>query len=1708
MEHTVTSQQEFHNNQQQTSPTTIMPSTIDLASKLATSSSPPPHPLSSSVVATTTEAKNQMIPVATAINDDSQSNPSATNMTDSFQSRFKALEKIVKSSPVIIGGQSINCELLIDLLNAIYLECQNTELTRNKSQQKFLEHVEPLAQQINQLRLQSKDFDLIKVIGFGNFGQVSVVRSKNDGQVYAMKTLNKIGLLRRAERACYKEERDILLHGSTHNWFTKLHYAFQDDTNLYLIMDYYIGGDLLTLFSKYDDCLPEEMSRFYSAQIIMALSTLHDMGYIHRDIKPDNILLDRHGHACLADFGSCLKVSDLASNGQCAVAVGTPDYISPDVLKAMEGGKKSGLIYGVDIDWWSLGVVIFESLFGETPFYAESLAETYSKIINHENCFKFPDEPQLSDDAKDLISHLVCSQPKRFSDISQFKTHKWFDGIDWDNLRNVTPPYQPVISGPEDTSNFDIDEDLSDNPHDPKKNIYTKGPKERYLDIHLPFVGFTATFSRLSDANCEQDSSFERDDNSTNLGAIDAIDGSSTITIAKQCKPTNMTTDNTHTEQSNNYNQMSDEMQQLERDLSLARQQWIELSSLVSDVRKEKFSLSSQLRCKESELEQQLEKMSDMRQSLASFEQTRRQQADKISSLSLELDRERQVSYGCRLEISKLEGRLQTIQSELALIQNSKLMNQDHNLDKLDDYDDPADLSGASSTAKDELISQQRDYISHLEEQVLQLQQKQPNWDKQVAAATNLDPENVYMNSYQVENMKLENSSSTTWQERRSAKAERHEFNELQLSLQNEIEEKRRIQNDLEDKKRELDQALADVAELKVELTCVLNEQQKRTNNSNNIRNTTVGSDQANFVAGPSVPSEPIRPMPMLSQSMLFNTNSSLTSEADFVASLKRDSSLSGQQNISSYQLASNLSTQSTYMGDFSSNSVAADEMGGYSEAESAYRQIRAHQQHPANQLDTRAQSSRYQVKSPPSMQLDSDRIYANQNAVTAAHQAMIQQQQQHQQHLQHNENLHQLSLQPNTSHNRHMFVVRTFIMPLKCNLCTSLMNGLIRQGLVCESCGFACHPICAKAAVNIACPYDDKKLIGLDPQRGIGTAYSGYVRIPRPGGVRKGWMRIYVVVCDFKLFLYDSGEGSGPSSTNTSLVGSSSGREDSLSNKTNTLQGVSVSRIIDLRDENFSVTSVLENDVIHASKQDISCIFRLSSTLNSDEYSNQSHHRVFYQLMLVDKESEKVKWIEALQGLHRIVKRNNLPSRNMLASYSILTANQFNQLRNMASVNCCSLVTIGEPEEKLLLIGADEALFSCYLQLNAYHKLPKESRIMQMEPIESEQLIVIMGGRQRHIKLLPMRGLENDSVAWIKMPETKNATTFVVHKDLPGSRSFISVAVKKSLYIYEITRRQYRYAPWREVQSNATIQSLNVSGSLVCVGTSSSFHVHNILAREGPPMYLVSSDCIDLAYIMQNSYEPMACYQVVAGEKWLLVFENHGIYVDSFGFKTQDPDLQFVTKCYAIASLSIESPTNDGQRLLLLLAFSPNHVNVYDTRDGEWLQTMNLKDTKPLQKDAKDKLICVTGAFDFPILIEITLRQRPQNRIVASNPFQSKPLTLKSNLVQKLSKLGSSEALELLQRKVSRVHISEPSDFQHVRHLGPANQPCLIDLNQIVPSTTSTSSSAVSRPTSIISSSHLVNSEPVSPTGTSNSNSNSNSNSGGKRDSNASVAG
>uniref|UniRef100_A0A7M4FUU5 non-specific serine/threonine protein kinase n=1 Tax=Crocodylus porosus TaxID=8502 RepID=A0A7M4FUU5_CROPO len=264
-------------------------------------------------------------------------------------------------------------------------------------------------------------------------------------------------------------------------WVVQLFCAFQDDKYLYMVMEYMPGGDLVNLMSNYD--VPEKWAKFYTAEVVLALDAIHSMGLIHRDVKPDNMLLDKHGHLKLADFGTCMKM-DETGMVRCDTAVGTPDYISPEVLKSQGGDG----YYGRECDWWSVGVFLFEMLVGDTPFYADSLVGTYSKIMDHKNSLIFSEEVEISKHAKNLICAFLTDREVRLgrNGVEEIKQHPFFesDQWNWDNIRETAAPVVPELSSDIDSSNFD---DIEDD----KGDVETFPIPKAFVGNQLPFIGFT-----------------------------------------------------------------------------------------------------------------------------------------------------------------------------------------------------------------------------------------------------------------------------------------------------------------------------------------------------------------------------------------------------------------------------------------------------------------------------------------------------------------------------------------------------------------------------------------------------------------------------------------------------------------------------------------------------------------------------------------------------------------------------------------------------------------------------------------------------------------------------------------------------------------------------------------------------------------------------------------------------------------------------------------------------------------------------------------------------------------------------------------------------------------------------------------------------------------------------------------------------------------
>ncbi|XP_041832603.1 rho-associated protein kinase 2-like [Melanotaenia boesemani] len=392
-----------------------------------------------------------------------------------LESRLKKLESLMRNPQ-----SALNFETLLDSMNALAHDLNYPALRKNKNIEAFLNRYEKLVSQLRELQVKLEDFEKVKLIGRGAYGEVQLVRHKASQKVYAMKQLSKFEMIKRSDSAFFWEERHIMAFSNS-PWIVQLCCAFQDDRHLYMVMEFMPGGDLVTLTMNYD--IPEKWARFYMAEVVLALDSIHSMGFIHRDVKPDNMLLDQHGHLKLADFGTCMKM-DSTGMVRCDTAVGTPDYISPEVLQS-QGGEGH---YGRECDWWSVGVFIYEMLVGETPFYAESLVGTYGKIMNHQNSLVFPDDIEMSRDAKDLICAFLTDRKVRLgrTGIDEIKRHPFFKNDQWtfDNIRETVAPVVPELHGDIDTSNFDdIEEDKGD--------AETFPPPKAFVGNQLPFIGFT-----------------------------------------------------------------------------------------------------------------------------------------------------------------------------------------------------------------------------------------------------------------------------------------------------------------------------------------------------------------------------------------------------------------------------------------------------------------------------------------------------------------------------------------------------------------------------------------------------------------------------------------------------------------------------------------------------------------------------------------------------------------------------------------------------------------------------------------------------------------------------------------------------------------------------------------------------------------------------------------------------------------------------------------------------------------------------------------------------------------------------------------------------------------------------------------------------------------------------------------------------------------
>ncbi|XP_064603051.1 serine/threonine-protein kinase MRCK alpha-like isoform X2 [Liolophura sinensis] len=1554
------------------------------------------------------------------------------------EERLKELERLYLTGVEGSHGKCVSVESLLDVCVVLYDECCNAALRREKNIADFVEYAKPIVNSIKSLRLQRDDFETLKIIGRGAFGEVAVVKLRGTENVYAMKILNKWEMLKRAETACFKEERDVLVHGDR-QWITNLHYAFQDDTYLYLVMDYYCGGDLLTLLSKYEDRLPEEMARFYIAEMVLAIHSLHKLGYVHRDIKPDNVLLDRTGHIVLADFGSCLRLLE-DGTVQSSVAVGTPDYISPEILRAMEDGHGK---YGPECDWWSLGVCMYEMLYGETPFYAESLVETYGKIMNHQTRFEFPsDVDDVTQDAKDLIRRLIATADKRLgkNGLKDFRNHPWFVGIDWENVRQQDAPYIPDVSSPTDTSNFDVED--SDFKH---TDTVPPSTHTAFKGHHLPFIGFTFTKnSRLSDKGCLADTGSERiiqtyemriqvlEDINRDLkrklqeslaknqpppGAGAASEDDGEISQLKQDisqlkeensilhKVISVTqTDKTNTEQDlerlrnskadadrwlklleeeksnlqrelkknqEDFKQQNREMEKTIEELKRVREQIREAESQEERYRVREKDMRRQLRNKDEEVEESKRLLEGVKQEVRKAEKTIEDLKRHKDELSAQASKERKLKESAEQYCKDIEKDFETLkQRQLGRTPSTRIVN-DKEINRLKALMEKKEVEHAEEIEK--LKSGKAAEIAAVQSQLREVESRHTLLNKETSSLRQQVSEYQDM----VDHVQFENT-------------------DRQRELTEEVTKLRRENNEKQDR---LDMFMRDYNQVKEELSDLRS------------RGESVAQWEAQIGEIIKWVSEEKE-----ARGYLQALAGKMTDELDQLKGMN----MTGDENerlkwtnrrsrrVDRMEILNlRLSLQNEVQAKQQIYNEMTELKAAHAESESKLQDARREIDRLLREIDmlmkekeklTTMQSSGSFIEKWQEIIKFNDNPYDTESSVgdetdfdsktditqgdhcdepslpdVPAHLYDVPGR---------TDSLPRPVLQPK----EHQFRVKSFGVPQKCNHCTSLMIGLKRQGVTCTTCNYSCHTHCMNKAPMV-CPVppdQTRRPLGIDVNKGIGTAHEGFVRGPRIGGIKKGWARQFVVVCDFKLFLYDV----QPDQKHVSSP--------------------VVSQVLDMRDEEFSVSPVTQTDVIHANKKDIPCIFRVTV---SEMNPPNSKHQV---LLLADSEIDRQRWVGALTELHKLLRKNKLPNKAVYQAQEIYD----NALSLVKGTHSAAVLDVNR-----ILLGTEDGLYVAELSKDTFIRIGDKSEkkpVYQIELVEEEQLLIYLSGKQRHVKLLHRSTLDGYEAEVVKIQETKGCQFFCTGLMRQGSTVALCVAIKRTVQVYELNKTRQRHRKVKDIQVPGTVQFIEMINERLCVGYPSCFAVYSVQG-DGAPISLVNTEEHSLQFLLQSPIDAMMAIEIQPNKEYLLVFNALALYVDSSGKPSR---LQEIMWPAPPLHISYSHP--------YLCCHTENAVFVFDVEYTDWVQTLCLRKTKPLCKDGSLNL-CITP--DTQHIVYFRNIQEAQERLVVPDFIRGRGINRSKRRFS--FKTREEERAAKGPERRSR-DISKPLNFSHVAHMGP----------------------------------------------------------------------
>ncbi|CAB1342633.1 unnamed protein product [Coregonus sp. 'balchen'] len=1326
---------------------------------------------------------------------------------------------------------------------------------------------------------------------------------------------------------------------------------------------------------------------------------------------------------------------------QSSVAVGTPDYISPEILQAMEDGMGK---YGPECDWWSLGVCMYEMLYGETPFYAESLVETYGKIMNHEERFQFPSNIcDVSEDAKDLISRLICGRERRLGQngIGDFKDHPFFAGIDWEHIRSTEAPYIPDVSSPSDTSNFDVDDDILKNP-----DIAPPVTHSGFTGQHLPFVGFTYTtdscFSDrgsvnragLSDGSSQEGGGGEGVPPDQEGGLeVEAFERRIRRLEQEKQELNRKLQESTQAVQSlhgpgrgastlgrdKEMKKLNEEIDRLKKKLADSDRLEHQLEEAVT-LRQDYESSSSKLKALDKQqLVESLERLKSQTKELKEAHSQRKLALQEFSELS-----ERMAEL--RSTKQRLSRQLRDKEEEMdAAVQKVDAMRQDIRKTEKARKELEAQLEDAKAEASKErkLRDHSEVYSKQLEMELETLKVKQqgsgrgaggssPELQQELSKVkSELDKKVLF---YEEELVRREASHTS---ELKGLRKELHDSEGQQLSLHKELlmlkDKLEKAKRERWDKyERERSMLTEDNRKLTAETDRLCTFVDKLTAQNRQLEDELqdLASKKESVAHWEAQIAEIIQWVSdeKDARGYLQALASKMTEELESL----RSSSLGPRpldplwkvRRSQKLDMSARLELQSALDAEIRAKQLVQEELRKVKASNISFERSA-----PATPTVTppRVRTFHHSLKSCLKLPDFQDSIFEYFNTSPLAHDLTFR-----------TSSVSEIDATPQKSDvpssspsvsseqdpKAHQLSIKNFSSPTQCTHCTSLMVGLIRQGYACEVCSFICHVTC-KDNAPLVCPIPPeqaKRPLGIDVQRGIGTAYKGFVR----------------------LFLYEVPEGKS------------------------TQPGVVTSQVLDLRDEEFSVSSVLASDVIHATRKDVPCIFRVTSSLLSSPAGAVS------LLVLAESEAEKKKWMGILEGLQSILAKNRLRNRVVHALHEAYDSS----LPAIKTTLCAAIV-----DRERIALGTEEGLFVVEVTRDVIVRAADCKKVHQMELIPKEKMVALLCGRNRHVHLHPWGVLEGAEAAFdIKLTETKGCQALTTGVLRPGGPACLLAAVKRQVLCYEITRAKPHHRKLWEVQAPGVVQWLGMVRERLCVGYPSGFALL-ALQGESSPVSLVSPGDQSLAFLAQQPLDALHALEVGTAEL-LLCFSQLGIYVDPTGKRSRAQELMWPATPLACSSSSS-----------YLTVYSEYGVDVFDIHTTEWVQTISLRKVKaglsrPYNKG--DLAIPETSDNSKKLMVRTRSKRKFLFKMLRDPELRSKMISNPINF-NHVAHMGPGDGMQVLMDlplqsesaattpspSSSRHHalISPPSNFEHVYHMSLVSAGLYL---QKEPSTSSSTSS------------------------------------------------